>query len=315
MWTALTLASLVVAGTAAYAAWALNAVAQGAVLWPFVVGIPFAFLAVPLLLTIFWFTVAWWFRAERPPNIRLSLRQRVAMFGQEFLALARSIPRMIFFRWLMPAPPRAPAALPIVLLHGVGCNAGVWSGFRRHLDERGIHPVYALSYAPPLSSIELFADQLAKLIATIEAETGARQIILIGHSMGGLVARAYLRRHGAARVRRLVTVGTPHHGSMHAWLMSGTSLSQMRPGNPWLAQLNRDTEADCVAGNAAPATVSIWSWHDSMVSPQTSSRIDWGDNVVLTGIAHNALLDHPEVWANVLAQIAATAAATSGSPA
>ena len=313
MWTALILASAVVAGTAAYVAWGLYAVAHGAALWPFVVGIPFAFLAVPLLLTIFWFTVAWWFRAERPANIRLSLRERAAMFGRELWALARSIPRMIFFHWLMPAASRAPAALPIVLLHGVGCNAGVWSGFRRHLDGRNIHPVYALSYAPPLSSIELFADQLAGLIATIEAETGARQVMLIGHSMGGLVARAYLRRHGAAKVRRLVTVGTPHHGSMHAWLMFGQSLSQLRPGNPWLTQLNRDTEVPRDANGGASKTVSIWSWHDSMVAPQTSSRIDWGENIVLTGIAHNALLDHPEVWANVVAQI--DAAATSEFPA
>jgi len=50
-----------------------------------------------------------------------------------------------------------------------------------------------------------------------------------------------------------------------------------------------------------------------MVTPQTSSRIDWGENIALTGIAHNALLDDPDVWANVVAQI--ERAATSGSPA
>ena len=60
-------------------------------------------------------------------------------------------------------------------------------------------------------------------------------------------------------------------------------------------------------------SVSIWSWHDSMVTPQTSSRIDWGDNVVLAGIAHNALLDHPDVREKTVAQI--ETAATSGSPA
>ena len=95
---------------------------------------------------------------------------------------------------------------------------------------------------------------------------------------------------------------------MHAWLMAGMSLAQMRPKNAWLVDLN---------GNAAGAdgvpVASIWSWHDSMVTPQTSSRIDWGENVVLTGVAHNALLDDPGVWAKVVAQIGL--AATSGSPA
>jgi triacylglycerol esterase/lipase EstA (alpha/beta hydrolase family) len=308
MWTAILLAAIVVGGAAAYGAWAYHAVAQGAPLWPFIVGIPLAYFAVPLLLTIFWFALAWWFRAERPADIHLTLAARIAMFGREFRALARSIPRMILYRWLMPDPSPAPAGLPILLLHGVGCNAGVWSGFRRHLEGCGIGPVYALSYGPPLAAIEHFADQVADRIAGIEAATGASQVVLVGHSMGGLVARAYLRQYGGAKVRRLITLGTPHQGSMHAWLMAGQSLAQMRPANAWLAALNSNAN-----GAGGVPVASIWSWHDSMVTPQTSSRIDWGENIILTGIAHNALLDDPEVWAKVVAQIGL--AATSGSPA
>jgi triacylglycerol esterase/lipase EstA (alpha/beta hydrolase family) len=205
----------------------------------------------------------------------------------------------------MPDPPPASAELPILLLHGVGCNAGVWSGFRRRLDQRGLGPVYALSYGPPLASIEHFADQVAARIGVIEAATGASQVVLVGHSMGGLVARAYLRQYGSAKVRRLITIGTPHHGSMHAWLMAGVSLAQMRPANAWLAALNGHADRVPVA--------SIWSWHDSMVTPQTSSRIERGDNVVLTGVAHNALLDDPDVFEKTVAQIGI--AATSESPA
>jgi triacylglycerol esterase/lipase EstA (alpha/beta hydrolase family) len=308
MWTAIILAALVAAGTLGYVAWAHHAVAHGAPLWAFVVGYPFAYLAVPLMFTICWFVLAWWFRAERPADVRLSLRSRVVMFVREFLALSRSGSRMIFYKWLMPDPKPAPAKLPILLLHGVGCNAGVWSGFRSHLAARGIGPVYALSYGPPLASIEHFADQVADRLAGIEAATGAARAVLVCHSMGGLVARAYLRKYGGGHVRRLITIGTPHHGSMHAWMMAGASLSQMRPKNAWLADLNGNRE-----GADGVPVASIWSWHDSMVTPQTSSRIDWGDNIVLTGVAHNALLDDPQVWAAVEAQIAI--AATSGSPA
>jgi triacylglycerol esterase/lipase EstA (alpha/beta hydrolase family) len=308
MWTAITLAAIVAGGAVAYGAWARHEVIHGAPLWPFLVGIPFAYLALPLLLTIFWFALAWWFRAERPADIRVAPSVRLAMFVREFRALARSVPRMIFYRWLMPDPPPAPATLPVLLLHGVGCNAGVWSGFRRHLAERGIGPVYALSYGPPLASIDFFADQVAEKILDIAAATGAAQVVLVGHSMGGLVARAYLRKYGGAKVRRLITIGTPHHGSMHAWLMAGASLAQMRPNNAWLADLNGNVDS----ADGVPVA-SIWSWHDSMVTPQTSSRIDWGDNIVLTGIAHNALLDDPEVWAKAVAQIGL--AATSGCPA
>jgi pimeloyl-ACP methyl ester carboxylesterase len=306
MWSAIILAALVAGGCAAYGAWAAYAVGQGAPLWPFAVGIPFAYLVFPLLFTTFWFVVAWWFRADRPVDVHLGVSARIALFSGEFWSIARSVPRMILYRLLMPEPEPAPAALPVVFLHGIGCNAGVWSGFRRELESRGMRPLYALSYGPPLHSIEVFADQLDAKIAAVAAATGARQVVLVCHSMGGLVARAYLRRYGAAKVRRLVTIGTPHHGSMHAWFMYGPSLTQMRPGSAWLAELNRGASAGGV-----PAT-SIWSWHDSMVTPQTSPRIDWGDNVVLAGVAHNALLDDPEVRKQVAAEI--ERGATSGSP-
>jgi triacylglycerol esterase/lipase EstA (alpha/beta hydrolase family) len=302
MWTAITLAAAVAAGVFAYGLWAAHAVAQGAPLWPFVVGLPLTCLAVPFLITSFWFAVAWWFGAERPTDVRLRWRARLALFGNEFVALARSVPRMILYRILMPDPPAAPAKLPILLLHGVGCNAGVWTGFRRYLDSRGIGPVYTLSYGPPLASIEHFAGQVADKMAAIEAATGAPQLVLVGHSMGGLVARAYMRRYGGAKVRRLVTIGTPHHGSMHAWLMTGISLAQMRPANAWLVDLNGNAD-----GADGVPVVSVWSWHDSMVTPQTSSRIDWGRNIEISGVAHNALLDDRNVWTLVAAEIVSAA--------
>ena len=307
MWTAIILAALVAGGCAVYGTWAAYAIAAGAPLWPFIVGIPFAYLAFPLLFTTFWFVLAWCFRAERPLDVYLGVPARVALFSGEFWSIARSVPRMILYRLLMPEPKPAPADLPVVFLHGIGCNAGVWSGFRRDLARRGVRPLYALSYGPPLHSIEAFADQLDAKIAAVVADTGARQVVLVCHSMGGLVARAYVRRYGTAQVRRLVTIGTPHHGSMHAWFMYGLSLTQMRPGSAWLAELNRGASAGGVP------TTSVWSWHDSMVTPQTSPRIDWGDNIVLAGVAHNALLDDPEVRNRVAAEI--ERAATSGSPA
>src|SRR4030095_6027754 len=145
MWTAIILAALVAGGCAAYGAWAAHAVGQGAPLWPFVVGIPFAYLAFPLLFTIFWFVLAWWFRADRPVDVHLGMSKRIAMFFGEFWAIARSVPRMILYRLLMPEPAPAQAALPVVFLHGIGCNAGVWSGFRHDFARRGMCAPYALS--------------------------------------------------------------------------------------------------------------------------------------------------------------------------
>jgi hypothetical protein len=77
---------------------------------------------------------------------------------------------------------------------------------------------------------------------------------------------------------------------MLAWSFPGTCLAQMRPGNPWLTDLNRDEN------RAAPVPItSIWSRHDSMVAPQASSVLGNAENIALIGIAHNALLGDERV--------------------
>ena len=191
--------------------------------------------------------------------------------------------------------------MPVLLLHGVLCNAGVWLGLRRHLLARGLGPVYTLSYGPPLASIESFADQAAAKIDAILRDTGASQVAIVGHSMGGLVARAYLRRFGPARVRLLMTLGTPHQGSVHAYLFPGASLAQLRPGNRWLATLNAE---------ALPPVrvVALWSPHDSMVAPQASARLPGADEILIRGVGHNALLGDPEVFAAVERELIAAGA-------
>lgn len=288
MWVAIYFATAFGLGTLGYVAWAVHAVGRGAAWWPFVVGYPFAYLAVPLFFTTLWMYFGWRWRSARPPARELDFGGRVRMFAREFIAIAQA-PKMIFYAILMRDPPAAPATLPILLLHGVGCNAAVWTTLRRHLEAEGLGPVYALSYGPPFAPIETFAPQVAAKIAAIERRTGATQVMVVAHSMGGLVARSYLRAYGPAHVRRVVSIGTPYEGSRHAWLMAGAPLAQMRPGSPYLRTLQSRE-----AGEATVPIVSIWSWHDSMVTPQVSSR--WGDrDIALAGIAHNALLSDPRV--------------------
>jgi pimeloyl-ACP methyl ester carboxylesterase len=308
MWTAISLAVAYAAIFAIYAAWAFTRIGSGASPWPFVVALPLVYAAVPFTFVCLWFVVAWLFRADRPADARLRFRQALRLFWNEFATIAGNSPRMIAFRRLVRDPPPAPCELPVLLLHGVMCNAGVWHPFLRWFRQHGIGSVYALSYGPPLASIDVFADQAAAKIDAILAETGARQVIVVAHSMGGLVMRAYFRRHGGSKVARLITIATPHAGSMHAWLALGQSVSQLRPRNAWLAELGEPE------GDDLPPMVSVWSWHDSMVAPQTSSRVPFADNVEVTGVGHTAMLRDREVFARVLREIRA-ARATSGSPA
>jgi len=297
LWTAVSLALAYGAIFGLYAFWAASHVANGSSAWPFVLGLPLAYGAVPLLFVSLWFAMAWLFRAERPAATHLRLRGVLRLLWHEFVTIAGNAPRMIFYRVLSPDPPPAPSHAPLLLIHGVLCNGGVWHPFTRWLEDRGVAPVYTLSYGPPLASIELFAEQAAAKIDAILADTGARQVIVVAHSMGGLVVRAFLRRYGGAKIARLVTIATPHEGSVLAWIAFGQSVAQLRPRNPWLAALGTPEGADL------PPIVSLWSWHDSMVAPQTSSRVAFGENIEVAGVGHTALLRDREVFERVLVEI------------
>jgi triacylglycerol esterase/lipase EstA (alpha/beta hydrolase family) len=97
-------------------------------------------------------------------------------------------------------------------------------------------------------------------------------------------------------VGHVITLGTPNRGSRFASLMAGASMAQMRPGNAWLAALPPRV-AD------TPPFTALWSWHDSMVAPQSSCEMPGARNVALVGVGHNALLHDASVVARVVDEL------------
>lgn len=296
--TALLLLLALVAGTAWYVSWSLHLIAHGAAAWWLLLGAPLAYFAPALALVPLWFALSWIWGTPRPREARLGFAATVRLFLTEVWAVASSWPLIAAHRLLIRDPAAAPATRPVVLVHGVLVNDGVWIRLRRFLKRRGVAPVYTVNYGPPLGDIECFAEQLAARIEAIRAATGAARVVVVAQSMGGLVARAYLRRFGADGVASLITIGTPHHGSMLAYSLPGACLAQMRPGHPWLMELNRNE-----AGTAPAPIISIWSRHDSMVAPQTSSVLACAVNCALIGVAHNALVSDRRVMEIVADEI------------
>jgi len=299
--TALFLQIALVAGASAYISWAAREIAHGAAVWALVAAAPIVYFAPAIVLVAVWCALTWIWRTPRPPEARIGPMATVRLFLAEVWTLAASWPLMALHDLLMRDPPAMQSTRPVLLVHGVLVNDGVWLFSRRGLERRGIAPIYAMSYGPPFSDIEYFAEQLDAKIASICAATGAKQVVLVAHSMGGLVARAYLRRFGASRIAKLVTMGTPHHGSVLAWGFPGRGLEQMRPGNAWLLELNRQEQVP----PPVPIT-SIWSRHDSMVAPQASSQLACATNVAVVGIGHNALLIDKGVIERVAREVADT---------
>jgi triacylglycerol esterase/lipase EstA (alpha/beta hydrolase family) len=189
-------------------------------------------------------------------------------------------------------------ALPVLLVHGYGCNGGFWAARGALLRrERISHDTVDLE--PVTAPLDDYVDQVERAVQRLLAATGAPRLVIVGHSMGGLVARAWLRRHGAAHVARIVTVGTPHHGTGLAAMGIGANARQMRQDAGWLAQLAQDD-----ARHRALIT-SIWSWHDNIVAPQTSCRLPGARNIAFSGIGHVALGSDARVLCRILDEILA----------
>ncbi|MDK9698207.1 MAG: alpha/beta fold hydrolase [Siculibacillus sp.] len=188
-----------------------------------------------------------------------------------------------------------PGRRPVLLVHGHMCNRGFWWWMRRQLRGRGF-AVATITLETPFSDIEILADRLNERIAALLTETGAERVDLVTHSMGGLVARAAMRKGGTARIARFVTLGGPHHGTVVARIGLGTNARQMRPGDPWLVELNRVEVTDV-------PTTTIWSTGDEIVAPQATSRLDGAREVVVAGIGHVAMAFSPRIRDLVVAEL------------
>ena len=294
----------------------LQAVAAGVIAWALAiaygVGAPLALLAglaavvlVRALISANNFLMSSRAASPTPPEFRLGAAARLRLFGEEFRA------SMLQSSWIMPRArpsqriyPGSPRS-PVVLLHGYGCNSGYWSHLIPLLDAARIS--HACADLEPLGGdIDGYVPAVAGAIDALCAASGAPRVVILAHSMGGLVARAYLRQHGEVRVARLITLGTPHHGTSLANLGLGANARQMRrarrgelPESAWL----RDLAAQEGAASRALVT-SIYSHHDNIVAPQTSSHLSGARNIAVGGVGHVALGSNKHVLSCVMHELA-----------
>lgn len=249
-------------------------------------------------------------RSLLPDDFRISRPAFIRLFLTEFAASMWSSSWTMPFRAFERRVPAEPRGLPVLLVHGYGCNSGYWDAMSRALLRADILH-HAVSLEPVTAGIDDYVPQLRQAVERLCSETASPSVILVCHSMGGLVARAYMRAYGDARVGRVITLGTPHRGTALAHFGVGLNSRQMC----WTADEQEGLCSEWLRDLAASEDpglyrrfVSIWSHHDNIISPQSSSRLAGAKNIELHAVGHVALALNHRVQQVVIDEVRATCA-------
>lgn len=233
-----------------------------------------------------------WLAADQP-------RQPLTVWTGTFLREWPRSMQMVYqrFAWQagfqVPRPGGRLRRRPVVLIHCYAGNRGLWALAAPWFASRG-HRVLVPSFSPANGDIDGHVETLRAAIEQAgrseDAADPGGPVHLVGHSMGGLIARAYLRRYGWDGIGAVVTLGTPHRGTPQAWLGAGLAAQQMYPGSEWIRRLAGEEPL------APPGQmVAVISRQDNMTASASVQTMPLARQIRLSGLGHMAYVVEPRV--------------------
>ncbi len=166
----------------------------------------------------------------------------------------------------------------VVFVHGFMAAGAVFDPIRDRVEQELRLPTSTVTYGS-YKRFETIVDALEKHIA----ESPARRVSLVGHSLGGLVCRWMVQHVSSSRVDRLITLATPHGGTRAARFAPGRLGAALRPGSELLRALgDRPVEVPHLA---------VVAGQDRMVTPPASAaQVEGADVVWIDDMGHNSML-------------------------
>jgi triacylglycerol esterase/lipase EstA (alpha/beta hydrolase family) len=201
---------------------------------------------------------------------------------------------------------------PVLLVPGYGGSTASLRTLADRLTAAGRDTAIVAVPGAGTGDLALAAEALADAADAAMQRTGADSVDVVGYSAGGVVARLWIADGGAAVTRRVVTLGSPHHGTELADLAGDVApdqcpigCRQLGTGSEVLDRLNAGDETP-----DGPTWVSIWTTQDRTVTPPDSARLDGALNLTVQSVcaqaqvAHGELPRHPVVIEMVVAELA-----------
>ena len=270
---------------------ALGLIHLGAPTWLAVllgIALPLAVHAVPLAIEFVTGAII-----DRRPVARLGAWGLTRVWLHETRRVPRVQHRPALARRLCRVRDRAGLARPAVLfIHGYMCNRATW---RPWLIERGLAQRWncaTINLEPVYAPVHSYTESVHAAVERLRRATGAERITLVCHSMGGLVARAYLRAHGHHAVARVVTIDYASSRHTVRTLRQG---AQHAPDAARLRFVRRLAESD-----EPVEFVCFASQHDNLIVPRDNQVLECAESIWFERIGHLAMTDNDEVLAKLI---------------
>lgn len=191
---------------------------------------------------------------------------------------------------------------PVLLVPGYGGSTTGLEVMARSLRKEGRDATVVDLPGDGKGDLRAQAETLKSAVDATLARTGAASVDVIGYSAGGVVARLWVRDDGGAgQARRVITLGSPHHGTDLAATaidfvpsQCPTACRELAPDSELLRELNAGDETP-----RGPLFVSIRSASDQVV-PADSSELDGATDVLLQAVCPGVRTSHGELPADPL---------------
>jgi triacylglycerol lipase len=196
---------------------------------------------------------------------------------------------------------------PVLLVPGYGGDTSDLAPLAAAVERQGREAVIYRPTEAEQGDLRVQARRLSALAEDTMKRTGAASVDVIGYSAGGVIARLFVREDGGASVvRRVLTLGSPHHGTDTAAAIKDvagqcpTACEQMATGSDLLARLNSGDETP-----SGPEWITVRTDKDTIVTPTTSARLDGALNIRVQAVCpgddttHGTLPQDPVVLATI----------------
>ncbi len=190
------------------------------------------------------------------------------------------ISQMMHFSLPMPKKQHdSPNSTPIILVPGYHMNRWSLLPFQVYLYRCGYHNIWPINN--PILKDDVF-EFVENLHTCVEAyyEVHKEPIILLGHSMGGLIGRHYIERYGSEKIKAQISCGTPYRGTKTYRLAKGLLGTQFKP----------DSNVCCITEAPDIPHLIIWSTRDWVVVPCPNAHLDHSNEMVITDAGHLGMI-------------------------